>query len=124
MTSIQLLGGKQKLLTIQVSSLVHLQSVINWARLLKKHAGFTVALLTSLGLLVFLFTQFHDKLNRSGTRNPSPPSDAGQDIPSPLAERTKPLPPRAAAPSADRYYIVKGNSIYADTLCAKPSHKE
>ena len=73
MTSIQLLGGKQKLLTIQVSSLVHLQSVINWTRLLKKHARFTVALLTSLGLLVFLFSQFHDKWTRAASLPPTNP---------------------------------------------------
>lgn len=72
MTSIQLLGGKQKLLTIQVSNFVHLQSLINWARLLKKNAGFTVALLTSLCVLVFLFTQF-----RINSRNP-PPSNTGE----------------------------------------------
>ena len=71
MTSIQLLGGKQKLLTIQVANLVHIQSIINWARLLKKSAGFTVALLTSLCVLVYLFTHFHDRINGS-------PSNTGE----------------------------------------------
>ena len=74
MASIHLLGGKKKLLTIQVTDLVHLQSLVQWARLLKKHARSTIAVLTSVGLLVFLFTQYHDILNRdSGTA----PKDAG-----------------------------------------------
>jgi galactosylxylosylprotein 3-beta-galactosyltransferase len=52
--------------------LVHIQSIINWARLLKKSAGFTVALLTSLCVLVYLFTHFHDRINGS-------PSNTGSD---------------------------------------------
>lgn len=64
MAFIHLLGGKKKLLTIQVTDLVHLQSLVQWTRLLKKHARTTIAVLTSLGLLLFLATQYPDILNR------------------------------------------------------------
>ena len=63
MASIHFLGGKRKLLTIQVTDLVHLQTLVQWARLLKKHVRSTAAVVTSVGLLVFLFTQIHGRLN-------------------------------------------------------------
>ena len=63
MASIHLLGGKKRLLTIQVTDLVHLQALVPWARFLRRHARATVALMTSVGLLVFLFTHFHAKLH-------------------------------------------------------------
>lgn len=63
MASIHLLGGKKRLLTIQVADLVHLQTLALWARLLKKNVRSTAAVLTSLGLLLFLFAHFHGVLN-------------------------------------------------------------
>ena len=78
MASIHLLGGKKKLLTIQVVDLgVHLQTVVHWARLLKRNARYTVAVLTSVGLLVFLFTQYRDMLHRSDR---TPPPNTGQSL--------------------------------------------
>ena len=76
MASIHLLGGKKKLLTIQVIDLVHLQSLVQCARLLKKHVKSVLAVLTSLGLVVFLISQFHDthRLNKGRYA----PDDAGQ----------------------------------------------
>lgn len=73
MASIHLLGGKKKLLTIQVIDLgLHFQILVHWARVLRRNARYAIAALTSLGLLAFLFTQYRDILHRNdGTLPPN-----------------------------------------------------
>lgn len=67
MASIQFLGGKKQFVTIQVSEFVALHHLFQWARVLRRHAkssfSWAAATLTSLALLVYLFTQLHGRLN-------------------------------------------------------------
>ena len=76
MASIHLLGGKKQFVTIQVSEFVALHHLFQCVRVLRRHArasfSWVAAALTSLALLIYLFTQLHGRLNGQ-----TPPGRAG-----------------------------------------------
>lgn len=76
MASIHLLGGKKQFVTIQVSEFVALHHLFQCVRVLRRHArasfSWAAAALTSLALLIYLFTQLHGRLNGQ-----MPPGRAG-----------------------------------------------
>ena len=65
------------MVTVQLAELVHLQRLAQWPRLLKKNARPVLAVVTSLGLLAFLFTHLYGIRLTSGRVRPD---DSGETV--------------------------------------------